>query len=83
VKRRLEGPSPRQLIRDGEDALRASRYAEAARAYRQAAELCPSETGLVWKASVLTPAPRLTGPLVRRRQLEIERRLGFGPEHVR
>jgi glycosyltransferase involved in cell wall biosynthesis len=83
VKRRLEGPSPRQLVRDGDDALRAGRYDEAARAYRQAADLCPSETRLVWKARMLTPAPRLTGPLVRRRQLEIERRLGFGPEHVR
>jgi glycosyltransferase involved in cell wall biosynthesis len=83
VNRRLEGPSPRQLVRDGDDALRTGRYDEAARAYRQAAELCPSETRLVWKARVLAPAPRLTGPLVRRRQLEIERRLGFGPEHVR
>jgi glycosyltransferase involved in cell wall biosynthesis len=83
VNRRLEGPSPRQLVRDGDAALRAGRYDEAARAYRQAAELCPSETRLVWKARVLTPAPRLTGPLVRRRQLEIESRLGFGPEHVR
>lgn len=83
VNRRLEGPNPRQLIRDGEDALRAGRYEEAAHAYRRAAQLCPSETRLVWKARVLAPVPRLTGPLVRRRQLAIERRLGFGPEHVR
>jgi glycosyltransferase involved in cell wall biosynthesis len=83
VNRRLGGPSPRQLVREGDNALRTGRYEEAAHAYRQAAELCPSETRLVWKARLLAPVPRVTGPLVRRRQLAIERRLGFGPEHVR
>jgi glycosyltransferase involved in cell wall biosynthesis len=83
VQRRLEGPSPRKLVRQADDALRAGRYSEAARGYRQVAELWPSETRLVWKARLLTPAPRLLGPVSRRRQLSIERRLGFGPEHIR
>lgn len=83
VRRRLEGPDPRRLIREGDDALRQGRYREAARALGRAADLCPSESRLLWKARVLRAAPRLLGPLVRRRQLAIERRLGFGPEHVR
>lgn len=83
VQRRLEGPNPRELVRDADAALRAGRYREAARGYRQVAELWPSETRVVWKARLLTPAPRLVGPVARRRQLSIERRLGFGPEHVR
>jgi glycosyltransferase involved in cell wall biosynthesis len=83
VQRRLDGPSPRELVREADAALRAGRYGEAARGYRELAQLWPSETRLVWKARLLTPAPRLLGPLARRRQLGIERRLGFGPEHVR
>ena len=38
---------------------------------------------LRWKARVLRPAPRLVGPLVRARQLRIERALGMTEEHVR
>jgi hypothetical protein len=83
VSRRLAGPGPRVLGRRGDDALRAGRYAEAAGAYREAAALTPSERPLVWKARVMRAAPALTGPLVRARQLRIERRLGFGPGHVR
>jgi glycosyltransferase involved in cell wall biosynthesis len=83
VRRRIEGPSPRELVRKTDAALRAGRYREAARGYQELAKLWPSETRLIWKARLLTPAPRLVGPLARRRQLSIERRLGFGPEHVR
>jgi hypothetical protein len=81
---RLSGPEPRQLGRDGDDALRAGRYGEAARFYRRAAALCPSEGPLVWKARVLSAAPRLVGPLVRARQLRIERGLALDDRaHIR
>ena len=83
VRRRRAGPGPRRLGRQGDEALRAGRYGEAARSYREAAALCPSERMLVWKARALAPAPRLLGPLVRRRQLGIEKRLGIGAGHVR
>ena len=83
VERRLDGPSPRELSREGDRALRAGNYREAARAYRDAAGLVPSERMLLWKARVLRPAPRLVGPLVRARQLRIERALGMTEEHVR
>jgi glycosyltransferase involved in cell wall biosynthesis len=83
VERRLSGPSPRELSREGDRALRAGDYREAARAYRDAAGLVPSERMLRWKARVLRPAPRLVGPLVRARQLRIERALGMTEEHVR
>jgi glycosyltransferase involved in cell wall biosynthesis len=83
VERRLSGPSPRELSREGDRALRAGRYHEAARAYRDAAGLVPSERMLLWKARVLRPAPRLLGPLVRARQLRVERALGMTEDHVR
>jgi glycosyltransferase involved in cell wall biosynthesis len=83
VRRRRAGPGPQRLGRRGDEALRAGRYAEAARSYREAADLCPSERMLLWKARVLRPAPRLLGPLVRSRQLRIEKQLGIGPKHVR
>jgi hypothetical protein len=83
VRRRRSGTPPPQLARQGDAALRAGRYAEAARSYREAASLCPSERMLVWKARVMAPAPRLLGPLVRRRQLRIEAQLGMGEGHVR
>jgi glycosyltransferase involved in cell wall biosynthesis len=83
LERRLSGPSPRELSREGDRALRAGRYREAARAYRDAAGLVPSERMLLWKARVLRPAPRLVGPLVRARQLRVERALGMTEEHVR
>ncbi len=83
VARRLSGPSPRELGREGDRALRDGRYREAARSYRAAATLVPSERMLLWKARALSPAPWLVGPLVRARQLRIERRLGFREEHVR
>jgi hypothetical protein len=83
VQRRRSGPGPRTLGREGDAALRDGRYAEAARAYRQAAGLCPAERPLVWKARVLSLAPPLVGPLVRRRQLRIEDQVGYDDGHVR
>jgi len=83
VRRRLAGPGPRRLSRSGDDALRAGRYEDAARCYREAAALCPSERMLVWKARTLSAAPRVLGPLVRTRQLRIERQLGMERGHTR
>lgn len=83
VRRRLAGPGPRALGRAGDEALRAGRYAEAARAYRAAARLCRAERPLVWKARALSLAPPLAGPLVRRRQLRIEREVGHEEGHLR
>jgi glycosyltransferase involved in cell wall biosynthesis len=83
VRRRLSGPDPRELSRLGDAALRERRYREASDRYRQAAALNPTERHLVWKARVMAAAPPLLGPMVRARQLRIERRLGIGPEHLR
>jgi hypothetical protein len=83
LDRRLAGPGPAELGRLGDSALRAGRYGEAAASYRRAAGLVPGERRLVWKARVLRIAPRVTGPLVRRRQLRIERAVGFDESHVR
>jgi glycosyltransferase involved in cell wall biosynthesis len=83
LRRRLAGPGPRRLGRSGDEALRARRYRDAAASYGEAASLCPSERPLVWKARALALAPRLVGPLVRARQLGIERRIGFDEGHVR
>ena len=83
VKRRLAGPGPAELGRQGDEALRAGRYREAARRYREAAALCPSEPALLRKARVLRLAPQLVGPLVRSRQLRIEQAVGFEEGHVR
>jgi glycosyltransferase involved in cell wall biosynthesis len=83
VQRRRTGPGPRQLSRQADEALRAGRFRDASRLYREAAALCPSERPLVWKARTLARAPRIFGPLVRARQLRVERRLGLGPERFR
>jgi GT2 family glycosyltransferase len=83
LQRRLAGPGPRRLSRRGDEALRNGRYREAAASYREAAALAPSESRLVWKARLLRVGPRILGPLVRARQLRIERRLGFDEGHVR
>ena len=83
LRRRLAGPGPRRLARDADEALRAGRYREAERSYREAAALCPSDPRLVWKARSMRLAPGLVGPLVRARQLRIERRVGFEEGHVR
>jgi glycosyltransferase involved in cell wall biosynthesis len=83
VRRRLSGPGPRELARLGDEALRLGRYGDAARHYRRAAALDSSERRLVWKARVMSAAPPLAGPIVRARQLRIERQLGIRGEHVR
>jgi len=83
LARRLAGPGPGALGRRGDDALRGGRYREAAASYREAASLAPSERALVWKARAMGLAPRVLGPLVRARQLRIERRIGFEEGHVR
>jgi len=83
LDRRLAGPGPAQLGRLGDEALRAGHYREAAASYRRAASPAPAEPRLVWKARVLRAAPRLVGPLVRRRQLRIEDAVGFDEGHVR
>ena len=83
VRRRLGGEEPRVLSRQGDAALRAGRYTEAARLYRRAARMCPSETMLVRKARLLSVAPALTGPAIRARQLRIEGAVGFDESHVR
>jgi glycosyltransferase involved in cell wall biosynthesis len=83
VARRLGGEEPRVLSREGDKALRAGRYAEAARLYRRAASMCPSERMLVWKARAISAAPRLIGPRVRARQLRIEQATGFDESFVR
>ena len=83
LARRRSGPGPRHLGRAGDAALRERRYDEAARYYREAAALVPSERMLVWKARTMSAAPRIVGPAVRGRQLRIERRLGFDEGHVR
>lgn len=81
--KRLSGPGPAELGRRGDEALRDRRYREAARSYRDAAALCPSEPALLRKARVMRLAPRLVGPLVRSRQLRIEQEVGFEEGHVR
>lgn len=83
LERRLAGPGPAELGRRGDEALRDRRYREAARSYRDAAALCPSEHALVRKARVMRLAPRLVGPFVRSRQLRIEQAVGFEEGHVR
>ena len=83
LDRRLSGPGPAELGRRGDEALRERRYREAARSYRDAAALCPSEPALLRKARVMRLAPWLVGPFVRRRQLGIEQEVGFEEGHVR
>jgi hypothetical protein len=83
LDRRLSGPAPRELSRQGDEALRAGRYAEAASLLRDAAMLVPSERPLVWKARALRVAPPLVGRVLRARQRRIEGSVGFGEGHTR
>ncbi len=80
LARRLASPPPRKLGNQGDAALRAGRYQEAARLLSLAAELSPSETMLVQKARVLAAAPSLVGPLLRHRQQQREAQLAFDPD---
>jgi hypothetical protein len=83
VARRLGGEEPRVLCRDGDQALREGRYRDAARLYRRAAAMCPSERMLVWKARAISAAPNFIGPRVRSRQRRIEEATGFDEGFVR
>jgi len=83
LRRRRSGPDPRELARAAQVALREGRYWQAARDLRRAAGLVPSERPLVWNARVLSLAPPLVGRLARLRQARIDRRLGFGRDHLR
>jgi hypothetical protein len=77
LTRRMASPPPRLLGNLGDAELRDRNYAAAARNYRAAALLIPSETMLNRKARLMRPAPGLVGPLLRRRQLRREKALGF------
>ena len=83
VKRRLDSPVPRALLSDADDALRAGDFARAASLYRQVASLVPAETLLVRKARLLSTAPIAVGPLLRRRLLRADERLGMDERHIR
>lgn len=83
VARRLAAPSPRGILTDAETALRAGRYRAAARDYRAAARLCPAESTLRAKALLLSAAPPLTGPVLRRRQIRLEQALSVDERHRR
>ncbi len=80
---RLNGPGPRELTRAADDDLRNGRYVSAARGYRRAARLCPAERPLVWKSRLLSLAPPLLGPLIRKRQIGIEEATGYTEGHTR
>jgi glycosyltransferase involved in cell wall biosynthesis len=82
VELRLAEPGPRRLARAAERALRAGDYRAAARDFRRAAALMPSERMLVWKARALSTSPALVGRLARARQRRLDRRLGFGEEQL-
>ena len=75
VRRRIASPMPRTLTMEADAALRAGRYAEARAKLRAAASLCPSEIMLVRKARLMTVSARVFGPLLRSRQLRMERDL--------
>ena len=83
LSRRLAGPEPRVLSRQGAEALREGRFGEAASLLRRAAQLVPSERPLVWKARAISLAPPLVGRALRARQLRIEKSVGLGDRHVR
>jgi GT2 family glycosyltransferase len=83
VVRRLAGPGPRELGREGDGALADGRWTDAARLLGMAADLSPSERRLVWKARVLRAAPRLAGPLLRARDRRRSSLLGADERHVR
>jgi glycosyltransferase involved in cell wall biosynthesis len=83
VAARLAAPAPRALLRDADSALRAGAYLRAAAGYRRAASLVPAENLLRTKSRLLTAAPFVVGPLLRRRLLRDEEALGFDEGHAR
>jgi hypothetical protein len=70
-------------VRRADAAIRDGRYREAARLFEQAARLVPIERPIVWKARLLTLAPRLAGSLLRARQRRLERAEGVDQSFVR
>jgi glycosyltransferase involved in cell wall biosynthesis len=83
IERRLAGPSPRELVRRGDEALRQGRYRDAERCYRLAMPHYTSERAFILKARLLRPAPWLVGPIIRSWQTRVERRLRISREHTR
>lgn len=83
LERRLRHLPPRQLAIRADAAMRTGQYREAASLYREAAELCTSETMLVRKARLLGAAAPLVGPILRHRQLRREAALGMDPASAR
>jgi glycosyltransferase involved in cell wall biosynthesis len=83
VERRLAEAGPRTLARQADEALRAGRYQEAARAYRRAAALGSTEAPLVWTARLMRVAPWASGPLLSRRRRRVERELAVDERHTR
>jgi hypothetical protein len=80
---RLSTEPPSALVRRADAAIRDGRYREAARLFEQAARLVPIERPIVWKARLLTLAPRLAGSLLRARQRRLERAEGVDQSFVR
>ncbi len=79
LTRRLASPAPRLLSNRGDAALRVGDYKSASEDWSAAARLMPSERMLVRKARLLSMAPRILGPVLRRRQMAREAALGFDP----
>lgn len=67
VEGRLEGGSPAEHVADAENALTAGDWSAAAEGYAEAARLNPRNTPLRARALALRVAPRLAGPVLRRR----------------
>ncbi len=67
VERRLAGESPAGHTRAAQEDLAAGRWAAAAEGYREAARLSPRNRPLRLRAAALKAAPRVVGPVLRRR----------------
>ncbi len=76
---RAGSPTPAELVEQAETDLLAGRYAAASRGLSRAAALSPAERELVAKSRLLRVAPRVAGPLLRRRSLARAARLGSTP----
>ena len=79
-------PAPARARSDAAATRRSARSAiaeAAASLHARRRPLSKRAAHSLWKARAMRLAPCLTGPLVRARQLRIERALGFGEEHVR
>jgi hypothetical protein len=67
LRRRLGGRSPGSRSRSAQEDLQAGRWAEAAQGYREASRLSPRNRPLRLRAAAMRMAPRLVGPILRRR----------------